>query len=185
MKALFTKRNLVIWLVVLLLILNVTVIATVLFRKYSQHRIITRPPAEVFKQRPRQGVFLKDELGMTDAQFTKFMDARMKYQNSAQDINKHLAGMKNTYWSEIMKDKPEQKIIEQSCDSIGIFHARLMRETGKYYDEIRQLCKTDQVERLNIFFIRAMQVDSYPMPGRQRLNMTQPRGMRRNNGMNR
>jgi len=185
MKALFTKRNLIIWFVVLLLILNVTVIATVFYKKYSQHRIITRPPAEVFNQRPRQGVFLKDELGMSDVQFAKFMDARVKYQNTARDINQHLAGMRNTYWSEIIKDKPDQKVIELSCDSIGIFHARLMRETGKYYDEIRQVCKSDQVERLNTFFIRAMQVDSYPMPGRPGFNMPQPRGMRRNNGMNR
>jgi hypothetical protein len=37
-----------------------------------------------------------------------------------------------------------------------------MEETGQYYHQILQLCQEDQVERLNNFFIRAVEIEATP-----------------------
>ena len=159
MKTFFTKYKLLIWVVLILLIINISAITTIFYRNILLGRIITRPPAIMRFHRPGPGVFLKDELNLSDDQFSKFNETRTNYQKAVLDMNRQINTIKKNYMHELMVEKPDKALMEATCDSIGAIHVRLMQETGKYYNQIRQLCRDDQVEKLNTFFIRAMQDD--------------------------
>jgi hypothetical protein len=163
MKSFFTRNKILVWLVIILLILNLSVIATVLYTTNKQAKQITLPAVTSRHPTPGQGIFLRTELDMTDEQFLQFNQARTTYQARARELNRQLTLFKKNYYDELMKSNPDQDIIRSSCDSIGARHVQLMQETGSYYLEIRKLCNNDQITRLNQFFSGVIQSDARPM----------------------
>jgi hypothetical protein len=182
MRTFFTKYKIWIWVVLLLITLNVTVIATLLYRMNSGRRLLQRPPAEMNYQRPGQGIYLRNELNMSDEQYNKFIASRLKYQKRAMEINQQLSETKKEYWNEVMKSKPDKAIIQANCDSIGAIHMRMIRERTKYYNEIKKICNDKQVDKLNTFFMQAAQTDENTLlrnPARRSIG--RPGGPMRNN----
>jgi Spy/CpxP family protein refolding chaperone len=163
MKTFFSRYKLLIWVVVFLMVLNISAIGTILFHKYRQYKIVTRPPAGMRYHAPGPGIYLKEELNLTNEQYARFNEARMNYQKTASDINLQLNKKKGEYLTELMTNSPDRLVLQASCDSIGSMHARLMSQTGKYYDEIRKLCNDEQVNKLNTFFMKAMQFENNAM----------------------
>lgn len=163
MKNFFLQNRIMTWIVVFLLVLNISVIATILFNKYHQYKIVSHPVAEMRQQVTRPGMFLKEELDLNDAQYEKFHDARMAYQKSAHEINMKLNEKKREYLNEIMEKSPDRQILQTCCDSIGFLHANLMKETGSYYNEIRLLCNDGQIIKLNAFFLEALPYENTTM----------------------
>jgi hypothetical protein len=159
MKTFFTKYSVWIWVVLFLLILNISALTTILYRNIRQSRVVTHPQSIMHFQRPLPGVYLKDELGLSDEQFTKFIETRNNYQFNAMELNRHINTLKRKYLQELMQNEPDKALIHATIDSVGTMHARLMQETGKYYYQIRQICRDNQVEKLDTFFLRVMQDD--------------------------
>lgn len=77
-------------------------------------------------------------------------------------MNRKISLTKRNYLHELMQKQSDTVYLRHTRDSIGMMHAELMHETGQYYNQIRQLCQEDQVERLNDFFIRAVQMEADP-----------------------
>jgi hypothetical protein len=163
MRTFFTKYKIWIWVVFLLIILNVTVIGTLLYRMNAGRRLLQRPPMEMNNQRSGQGIYLRNELNMNDEQYNKFIVSRLKYQKRAMEINRQLSETTKEYWNEVMKNKPDKAIIQANCDSIGAIHMHMIRERTKYYDEIKKICNDKQVDKLNAFFMQVTQVDENTM----------------------
>ncbi|MBN1789163.1 MAG: hypothetical protein JW830_01615 [Bacteroidales bacterium] len=156
MKTFFTRHRVWIWILLFLLILNFSVVATLLYRNLRLGRINTHPPVTMRFNRQGPGVFLKDELNLSDEQFNKYMEFRNEYQNKALQTSRHINSLRRSYMHALIQDKPDKVLMQETCDSIGTMHARMMQETGNYYFQIRQLCHDDQVEKLNTFFLRVM-----------------------------
>ena len=163
MKSFFTRNKILAWLVIFLLILNLSVIATVLITNNKQAKSMSLPAVTKRHPGPGAGMFLRTELDMSDQQFLQFNQARIKYQARARELNRQLSVFKKNYYDELMKGNPDPDIIRITCDSIGARHVQLMQETGSYYLEIRKLCNNDQITRLNKFFSGVIQSDDRPM----------------------
>lgn len=164
MKTFFTKYRILIWVVLLLLVLNISVIGTIFYRNLRQSKVVTHPPVAMRMHNPAgPGVFMKHELALSEEQYTRFHEARMDYQKSVLEINNSINNLKRSYLHELMKNKPDEAIIRTTLDSVGIMHSRLMQETGNYYNQIRQFCSNDQVEKLNTFFLGAMKNEGNEM----------------------
>ncbi len=167
MKTFFSQFKVGAWILGILLVLNVSALGTILYGIYHQHRIIRHNRMELPFRHPQPGIFLKEELNLTDKQFGKFDKARANYQQTASQLNIHLVDLKRAYIQELMKDAPDTAFMRTTADSIGLLHTDLIRQTGIYYKEIRQLCNPEQVDRLNEFFKRIMQPEEMGMmPGR-------------------
>jgi hypothetical protein len=171
MKTFFSKTNILIWVVLLLLVLNVAVIATIFYTRYRQHKILMRPPAELFKHNERPGLYLRNELGFTEEQFTGLSAVRMNYQKAVSEINIQIDEKRNEYWNELMKKNPDTKTLALFADSIGAWHAKLINETGNYYSSIRKLCNDKQLQNLNTFFMQTIQVNNNSMMHQRGMKM--------------
>jgi|WetSurSiteA1Bulk_404760.scaffolds.fasta_scaffold00570_5 hypothetical protein len=157
MRTFFTKYGALAWIVLFLLILNISVISTIIYRNIRQSRIASGPPAIMHFDRPGPGVYLKDELGLSNEQLSRFMETRNNYQMNAMEMHRRINTLKRTYLHEMMQGNPNQAFMQNAIDSVGLMHQKLLLETGRYYDQIRQICRSDQVEKLDKFFLRIMQ----------------------------
>ena len=166
MKTFFTRYRVMIWAVLLLLVLNISVLGTILFRNIRHGRILSRPPAVMRFHRHGPGIFLKEELNLTDEQLKGFMEAQQDYRSTAMRERMHINALRNKYLHDLMQTPANDTLMQATCDSIGLLQARLMKETGNYYAQIRKLCRDDQVKKLNAFFKRAMyNEDNMTVPG--------------------
>jgi hypothetical protein len=176
MKTFFTKNRTMIWVVIILMVLYMAIIVTLFFRNYHDRRILGRFPASREFHRAGQGFYLQKELDLTGEQFQKLHEARMAYQQASSEIRNKINALRGNYLDELMKSSPDQAILLMKSDSIGKMHSLLIQQTGVYYNQIRQLCRDDQVTRLNTFFKRAVQMEGMGMfPGRSGRNMNRAR----------
>jgi hypothetical protein len=178
MKTFFSKYKIVFWAVIVLLILNVSVLGTMMFRYYSQQRLVKRH-MELPVQRHKPSSFLRKELDLGDEQFLGFQEARAEHQQYAYEIHSQLRNLRSAYIDELMQEIPDTVLLGTMRDSIGLLHAGLMKSTGDYYGRIRKLCTDKQADRLNAFFKEAMMNEGtpmMPMPGMQHQKMN-PRRM--------
>jgi len=183
MKTFFTGRNILVWAVVLLLIMNISVIATIFYKRHEQTRILIKPPAAVIAQQMRPGLYLRNELDLSEEQFEAFNKVRMKYQLAVRDINIEINSRRKIYMDELMKANPDTEMLKTASDSIGKLHARIINETGNYYNEIKSICNEKQMKNLNTFFLRVMQTDIRPGMQMQR-NMPRQQFQRNRRMMN-
>ena len=166
MRTFFSRYKLLFWLLLLLLILNVSVLTTILIRNLNQRRILPHPPAVMQFHRPGPAVYLKDELDLSEEQSGKFIPIRREYQRKALELNGKITSLRGKYWQEIMKTGHDEDFTHVLADSIGLLHVQLLHETADYYYQIRAFCREDQVQKLNTFFFRTVENDGRGgMPG--------------------
>jgi hypothetical protein len=144
------------------MVLNITVLATIIFRNILVSKTMTHPAAIMHTRTPGPGIYLKEELNLNTEQYMAFKEARLQYQGKASEINRQILALRNAYFTELMRHEPDPVAIGRKADSIGVMHAKLMTETGNYYQQVRNLCSEDQLGRLNTFFLRVMQGEQNP-----------------------
>lgn len=143
-------------LVIVLIVLNISILATFLFRS-SRYRSIRERPFPVLANIPnREGIFLRHELGLDENQFMRFRTIRDVYQRKAAGIEKDIQEKKDQLLDEMVRADPDTDRISRIGDEIGQMHAKLLRETGNYYLDIRDLCNEEQKVRLDVFFTRVI-----------------------------
>jgi hypothetical protein len=162
MNTFFSKNTVLIWAVIFLLVLNASIVGTMLYRSIRDSRTMNNPRVPLHLHQPVPGAFLKDELGLSDEQFLRFRESRDQYQVRVKDMNHRIGIARRNYLRELMQKQSDTVHLKLTSDSIGMMHAALMEETGKYYHQILQLCQVDQVEKLNDFFIRAVELEADP-----------------------
>ncbi len=167
MNTFFSKNTVLIWAVLLLLVLNASIVGTMLYRSIRDRRTMNLPHVPLHLRQPTPGAFLKDELGLSDEQFLRFRESREQYQARVREMNHRIGIVRRNYLRELMQKQSDTVHLKLTSDSIGRMHAALMEETGQYYHQILQLCQEDQVEKLNNFFVRAVEIEAIPgMPAR-------------------
>lgn len=180
MKTFFSKYKIVFWAVIVLLILNVSVLGTMVYRYYTQQRMV-RKHVELPLQRHKTASFMRSELELGDEQFKGFQEARAAHQQQVFTMHNRLRSLRSAYLDELMKQSPDTSLLSSMRDSIGIMHAGMMKSTGDYYGRIRKICSDKQVDRLNAFFKEAMMNEGTPMMPVQGMQH-QMRNQRRMNG---
>lgn len=162
MKNAFSKYKILFWVVLVLLVLNVTIIGTMAYRYYTQQRMVQKHAVYPL-QRHRPASFLRNELDMNEEQFRGFQEARIAHQEHVAGIHNRMRNLRSAYLDELMNAAPDTLRLGSLRDSIGMLHAGMMKSTGDYYGSIRKLCDDRQVDRLNAFFKDAMMNEGAPM----------------------
>lgn len=156
MKTFFNKNKWPTLLVILLIVLNISILATFLFRSNRYRNLPERPLALQSVIPNREGIFLRNELGLDDSQYMRFQNIRDSYQRKAAGIETDIQHKKDQLLDEMVKAEPDSERINRIENDIGQMHAQLLSETGNYYFKIRDLCNEEQKERLDDFFSRVI-----------------------------
>lgn len=164
----FTNRNWIIGLLAGLLVLNLSVLFTVLYHIKSENTIQLpkQKNNEIEVPQNRYGRFFKDELNLTNSQHEHFRKFRQQYHNNADKIILQMQQNRVLMLNELAAENSDTLKLNQLADELGVLHTKLKRETFGFYMQMKNICDKEQCKKLNRVF-RAMLEPSgeIQMPG--------------------
>lgn len=169
MRTFFTKYRILTGVVILLLILNLTVLTTVLINNNRYRNLPDRPVMMMQHITPfREGMFLRDELRLNENQYTTFRSSRDAFQKKAVRIGNDIQKKKIQLLDEMTKTQPDPDKIKKTGEEIGQLHSKMLEATSAYYDEIRKICNPEQKMLLDDFFTRVINGEEYNLTRERR-----------------
>lgn len=169
------KVKVLTWSVVVLLILNITTIATVFFhmRNTSADEQVIVVDAE--NSNRLTGRFFRQELNFDNDQMQAFRDANHLFQFKVRNIVFKLDSLKTENFTELNQINSDSLRLEEIALEIGLQHKELKMITNEFYLELKKLTNNQQFVLMKNAFSPLFSTDTFnrgPMKGgRNRRNM--------------
>jgi len=112
--------------------------------------------------------FLENELNLTKEQEEKFNAAKEKYFKQSAAIMDDSMNLKREIIDEAFKASPDKEKVKQITEKIGARHAEMDRLLFSHIDELKSICKPEQLEKFKKLFYEIFQNNRFPFPGNGR-----------------
>lgn len=176
MKTLFAKNKIMAWVIVILVVLNVSTLATILYHGHQQRasniigQASNAPTLETDTEK-YTGWYFKNELGFDSNQMAEFRSFNQAFRMQARELTIGLA-QKRSEMLEIMNMTNADTIQLNSLSlEIGQMHSTLKVLTYKYYLNLKRTCKPEQQQKLYTIFKTMFQTDArMSFPGGKGMN---------------
>jgi Spy/CpxP family protein refolding chaperone len=176
------KPKILTWIIILLLIMNVSAIVTMLYHKSQEEKaeIVSGNPVAAIQSGPTMkysGRRFRDELGLTSDQMREFSRFNPIFRQKLRDLNIRLLRKRQEMIDELAVDKSDTTMLNSLSYSIGELHSELKKATYAYYLEFKRICTPEQKEKLNSIFNNMFEGETpvvgpgRGMQGRGRLGM--------------
>lgn len=140
----FKNRNLFIWIIVILLVINVSAITTIIYHVYF---FKSTPPSEFISgERPHK--FMKKELNLSPEQEKEFSQLKTEFRNNSKEILELLKENRIVIMEELSKTDPDTAKLNQIADEIGFLHTSLKKKSIKHFIDMKNMCDSGQFVRL-------------------------------------
>ncbi|NDP19728.1 MAG: hypothetical protein GZ091_01410 [Paludibacter sp.] len=146
------KKNILIWLVVLLAILNITTIATIVIHNYTEKPQEQTLALDNDGQNMLTGRCMRQIVGFDKIQMEQFRNAKHEFQPTANQIIIDIDSLKNEMFIELNKTEADTLTLNNISDEIGRLHADLKKKTFVFYISIKSISKPEQLEKLKKVF---------------------------------
>lgn len=144
------------WLIILLLIVNVSALTTMFYHQKHEARLVESLSDSVIPESGESmrnsGRWFRDELGLTREQMREFSGFNPQFRQKARSIAIGLNTVKMEMLREMNKENYDTARLNMLSDSIGSLHAELKRATYDYYLDFKKILNTDQQEKLSKIF---------------------------------
>ena len=176
------RESLLFWGVIVLAVLNLSIIATLIYQKY-----ISQPDTENLTNNYEDmqdrnvrfsGRYFKENLLLTPDQISQFQNFNPAFRNNAMEINTELARLRREMLKEMSGSDPDTSRLNQLSDSIGFLHSQLKKLTYRYYLDFKAICRPDQYPLLEQMFDETFSNDQVSGQG----NRMRQRGRNRYRG---
>jgi len=165
----FTKKRLAFWGAVLLIIMNLSALATVWFQRHRPQELARRPEPERRGPPPeRVSQFLKEELGLTEAQTAQFAEYQNRHFARAREIREAMRDLKQELFHELSSPAPDTMKAERLAAAIGVRQSDLEKTTFYHFLGLKRLCTSEQQTKLDALFgelLRMLDPRDKPPPG--------------------
>ncbi len=149
------KSRAIRWLNMVLLVINLTVIATILIQAY------------VAKPKPVSNVsgsvasldFLRQELDLTDEQYRELAIMNDKTFRAYNIVVDMLCETNLSLLEEIIKEDSDQEVLDALIRRIGTLNSSLKRETVKHFLAVKSVCDEDQKQKMALLFKRMLELE--------------------------
>ena len=149
-QMIFNKVKILGWAAGLLLVLNITTIATVLYHTANsdkQELLIIEPNAE-----PLNGRYFRQNLNFDDNQMKVFEEANRLFRRNANQIIAEIEKSKEQMFAELNSPNPDRTKIDKTAAEIGNLHKELKEATATFYLSLRNCCNEQQQTELTKIF---------------------------------
>jgi len=146
------KNTILTWTVVILVILNVSTVATILYHNYQEKIEKQNIVLDTQGQNPLNGRYFRQTLGFTDAQMEVFRTVNHEFRPNANSIIIKIDSLKKEMFTEIKKPVSDTLRLNALALETGTLHAELKRETNRFYLKIKAVCTPEQLEKLEDAF---------------------------------
>ncbi len=153
------KTKLLGWMVVLLLLLNGTILGTIIYHNNSQKAenedVVVDPVDKVVLN----GRFFKRNLGFDAEQMSVFRSANQAFQPLAQEKIAKINQIKQLIFEELRSNNPDTLLLNSYADETGKLHAELKKATHRFYIKLHDVCDEEQRVLLREAFTPLFQSD--------------------------
>jgi hypothetical protein len=143
------KQNIIKWLNVFLLVINISAFAAFLFMNRSQETGIT--------DQYSSDEFLRDRLKLTDAQYEKIIEMDEEVFRNYQLLIDIECESNFDLIKQLSSENSSNEEIKKILDKIGKYHALVKRQTVKHFENIKSICNDEQKQLLDKLLIEMME----------------------------
>ncbi len=166
MKTYFSRYNILFWLIIILLIINISAITTIFFGISVRDKKDFRSyPPKIEYRRHHEGRFFDRSLNLTEEQRQHFRKAKHKFYSEAKKIAVQMHKKRVEFINELASDEPDTLKLQEIAKEIGSLHIKLKYQTYKHYLDMKSICTKEQEEKLiKIFKSMLDNEDSFMSP---------------------
>ncbi|HRZ42016.1 MAG TPA: hypothetical protein P5228_04865 [Bacteroidales bacterium] len=161
--------RLLVWLVIILLVLNVSALGTILwFRHTLPSPPETRCRAENQGQHNRlHDAFIKEELQFDEAQMKQFIVLRDKHFSEIKEIREDIEATRKLQFMAVQEKNADPNYLDSLSSRIGLLHQKWSVSSTEFLQKASAVCNDEQ--RLRFFtFMEQSRKDSLQWPGHHR-----------------
>jgi hypothetical protein len=133
-----------IWIVVLLVVLNLTTIGTILYHNYRENSNGVAVSLSEEGQNRISGKYFRQTLGFNDDQMEAFRQANREFQPAAARLIFSIDSLKREMFKELNENHPDTAMLNYLSDQLGKHHAELKRITNNFYLKMKSVCDSSQ-----------------------------------------
>jgi Spy/CpxP family protein refolding chaperone len=152
----FNKKRLAFWGVTLLVIMNISALATIWFQRHRPKELLSRPEPQPSGREPRAddriNTFLKQELDLTETQTGKFVSLQREHFRSAKAIHDRIRDLKRELFNELSVSAPDTVKAGRLADEIGAQQRELEKITFYHFLALKRVCTPEQQKKLATLF---------------------------------
>ena len=145
-----------VWAILILAVMNVATIITVVYNRnrMEDQRIVAlnNEPQSESTSVSYSGRWFRDQLSFNSEQMGSFVEFNPVFRGNVRRINMDLNLLREKMLSEMAADNCDTILLNELSDSIGLLHSNLKKVTYKYYIDIKNICDTQQKEKLEQLF---------------------------------
>ncbi|MCX6242139.1 MAG: periplasmic heavy metal sensor [Bacteroidetes bacterium] len=162
----FSKNKFVFWLLIFLVVINLTVLITFVV-------MYSRKPDAITQQVPEKpGLALQKELTLTPSQSEHVDLILADYRKVTDPVAEGIRGYRVRILNELANDKPDTFKINHYADSVCYLQRQMQKASVKQYMALKEICNPEQCKRLSSLYF-----ELYGFQG-QGKGMGQQKGMR-------
>ncbi len=142
------NTKILIGIIVLLILLNITIVGTILYNKNEVANYKVQDKKEIVAPSNHLGRFFKEELNLSNKQHREFQDIRHQYHQNSDIILKKMEINRNDLLTELGKEKSDTIILNRLSNDLGYLHTELKNLTIQYYLDMKEVCNEKQKIKL-------------------------------------
>jgi len=152
----FIKKRFSFWLVLFLLVVNITTITTILYHIYSD-----KTAASTATVNKDAGKIITTELALNTQQKNLFSSINNAYNEKSNPILDQLTDKRSEMLAELGEANPDTAILKTIAKEIGELHTTLKLLTIEYFLELKKICTEDQQQRLSEMYNDLLQSEGH------------------------
>lgn len=142
----FSKNRVVFWLLIFLIMVNLTVLITfVVFfsqkEKISEEKAVEKPEMAFSK-----------ELSLTPSQSAIAEGILEDYRKSTEPIRNGIRSYRTELLEELTRENADTVILNRCTDGICLLQKQMQKASVKQYMALKKICNSDQCERLSSLY---------------------------------
>lgn len=146
--SLFSKKNALTIVLVVLIVLNVAALATFIF--WPGH--LNRMDGKARHERRDPGEFLKSELSLSEEQSAQMDKLKKQHRDTLSVWAEKMRAQRNLLSMEMMKSSPDSALVNATSDTIGDIYAVIRKLNVIHYWEMKKICNDEQKKKLDTIF---------------------------------
>ncbi len=149
------KGRWMIWAITALALMNIATIVTIISsraRPGQDTNLQAAAPVPEEASLRFSGRYFRDRLELDSEQMASFREFNFAFRQNAREINVQLGNIRREMLAEMSSEKTDTLRLGILSDSVGSLHARLKKETYRYYLNFKNICNKEQKEKLDQLF---------------------------------
>lgn len=163
--------RILIWVIVILTATSLSMGISFWYHKQQDKKALEKQEQKIEMPSEQRTRFFKEQLNLRQDQMDIFRELNRDYNRSAHRISTQLEELRIKMVKEMGTQNPREKELNSISDNIGKSHSDMKKITIQYYLDMKEVCDTNQQEKLNEIFMsmsKSKEDVSLPQRGRQK-----------------